>query len=390
MVNRVLILLVIAFVGCPRMVNGDIPTVGVEISESNYDRLRYKELTCGIYSMLAASKALSLDLKIEDVFSQKYISDVNLGSSPTDLEKMARLAGAHTQLVSGADIGLLSSLDSPTILFLKGRSDRKCGGHWVTFLGYEGQYAAIYDSTFKNPIRLMQPSEILVYWDGTAVLVQKNEFMMLDRIALFFSSFKYRLLFLLGPLGVILATTTLLKTKRTILGLRMQLTSLAFITVFICLTSFFFDSCGILKNKLASNWMTDSSVSDIEFGEATFSEVHQLSLSEKPDAVLVDARTHAQFSQNTIPNSQNLSINSDIIEFRNKVANLELDDRYIVFCNDENCLWAETVAARMHKAGFREVEVYRQGVAGYVKHASQKNSPNLKSQSKNEPANQPN
>jgi 3-mercaptopyruvate sulfurtransferase SseA len=93
-------------------------------------------------------------------------------------------------------------------------------------------------------------------------------------------------------------------------------------------------------------------------------------LSSPESVNIIDARLGSTFSKGMIPGSINLDVTSSIHKFRASVSRLNRDLPTFVFCNSEDCNWADLVAARLGGFGFSDVRVFRGGYVSYLERRS--------------------
>ena len=88
-------------------------------------------------------------------------------------------------------------------------------------------------------------------------------------------------------------------------------------------------------------------------------QVHQL--LTKDIAILIDARSEAEFLKAHIPNAQNIPI-ENLAEYEDKVNSLPQNKWIICYCDGPSCDMGDLLAYELMIAGFRRVAVYRDGI----------------------------
>jgi rhodanese-related sulfurtransferase len=81
--------------------------------------------------------------------------------------------------------------------------------------------------------------------------------------------------------------------------------------------------------------------------------------------LIVDARTQAQFNGTRIPGAVNIPITSSHRRNLGKLKGISLDTRIVLYCNSENCPWAEALAKSSLFQDFDSVSVLDGGIEGY-------------------------
>ncbi|MCR1935137.1 rhodanese-like domain-containing protein [Clostridium tepidum] len=85
-------------------------------------------------------------------------------------------------------------------------------------------------------------------------------------------------------------------------------------------------------------------------------EIKQISSNPYSTALIIDVRTHKEFSNGHIPNSLNIPIN----EFKNTILskNIDKDTKIIIYCN--NGIRAKNASNLLDKLGFTNIYVLDQ------------------------------
>lgn len=94
--------------------------------------------------------------------------------------------------------------------------------------------------------------------------------------------------------------------------------------------------------------------------------VQVLQLKEIDQALILDARTKAEFEKTHIPGAQNLPY-KNIAEYKTKLDSLPQDIWLICYCNGPPCDQAELLAYELTIAGYELVAIYYDGLSGWEK-----------------------
>ena len=88
-----------------------------------------------------------------------------------------------------------------------------------------------------------------------------------------------------------------------------------------------------------------------------------VTLLEKDQALLLDARSEKEYQKEHMPGARHLSHN-DLLKNKN-ILELPKDKWLICYCEGPNCDQAETLAYELIFAGYQRVAVYRGGLEGW-------------------------
>jgi len=91
-----------------------------------------------------------------------------------------------------------------------------------------------------------------------------------------------------------------------------------------------------------------------------------LQLKENDQALVLDARTRAEFLQAHIPDAQNLPY-KNLSEYNTKLDSLPQDKWLVCYCNGPPCDQADFLAHELILAGYELVAVYFDGLNGWKK-----------------------
>lgn len=327
---------------------------------------------CGILAMDAAAKTIHGRFDLYAALASRYMGAGRKGSSIEDLQVLARDAGLSATPWYHADAGFLAKLDCPAVWNLRVRSDTVCTGHWVTFLGIKQESAVVFDSRARPNLQSYPLPDLMTRWTGTVLVVEPQSPVLAKRFARTFSSLEFRMMALL--FAFLAAGISGLFIFRMRKGNESPGFFSGAFVVFTCLacaiTGIAVDKNSPLRNREAASWMT-SSLSQIAPWEDTIG-VDELFIARNSGKGIniVDARLSRMWSSGTIPGSINLDVTWGIHEFRSVLARLDKALPTYVFCNSEDCSWADIVANRLNFFGFADVRVFRGGYVSYLERAS--------------------
>lgn len=340
---------------------------------------------CGILSMDAAAKTLDGRFDLYAALASRYIGAGRRGSSIEDLQKLARDAGLFATPWYHVDARFLARLDCPAVLNLRVRSDAVCTGHWVTFLGIKQGSAVVFDSLAHPNVQSYALPDLMTRWTGTALVVEPKSPGLATRFTRTLSSLEFRMMALLfaflaaGISGLFIFRMRKGTSRRTFLsGTSVVLTCL------VCaMTGIAVDKNSPVRNWEAASWMTSSLSHIAPWDDTVGADELFTARNSGTDINVVDARLSRMWSSGTIPGSENLDVTWGIHEFRAALAHLDKALPTYVFCNSEDCSWADLVATRLNFFGFTDVRLFRGGYMSYLERASL----NAENGSENDPAN---
>jgi hypothetical protein len=314
---------------------------------------------CGILAMKVAIESLGGSIELSQILSKRYLSDSRLGSSDLDLVRLATDHNMQTNVYRSLNISALQSLKSPALLHLKTRSDKRCGGHWVTFLGCENGRLIVYDSLKRGSLATIIPADLLTRWNGHTILVSRHPIAGAEKFNLGCASIVDRLFALLVCLTSVLSLVHFSNE----LGLIRKTISLLLGGIFAASVLQATDRNSIAYNWFSATWMTTPS---IELDAASFEDFSRAKVAGN----LVDARTAQAGKQLKVPGAVAIGVDWDLAEFRDGMERLCRMQQVVVFCNSRSCPWADNVGKRLKTAGFSDVRVFRRGIVGYLEEVS--------------------
>jgi len=108
-----------------------------------------------------------------------------------------------------------------------------------------------------------------------------------------------------------------------------------------------------------------SNESEIETAEPLLVTTAQvLQLIDNDLALLIDARTKAEFLKSHIPNAINLPYKK-LSEYKTKIETLPLDKWLVCYCDGPSCDQADLLAHELIRAEYALVAVYFEGLNGW-------------------------
>ena len=304
---------------------------------------------CGHYVVHAGLVALDYNPARDLIGNRKYLT-AQYGSSMGDLVSAIQSYGCHADVCSHMTLQTLMLMNRPIILHL-----RQMGSsgyhHWGLFLGFDGDKIVVCDPPGRV-IRL-DIDTFLPFWDGTGVIMSREKLSGVDRVLLVIP--EARLLIALVAMQLV---DLLLNVRR-----RSTLTSLFLMT-----------AAGVLVlAMLPISPLRHPAESELCLSYPTGWEgelIQDLPAAQQlypaKQIVLVDARYAYAYWISHLQNSRNLPIDSTHADYRDFIANYNLNECvFVVYCQSETCNWAHEVAWNLMKLGASHIKVLH---GGYIRH----------------------
>jgi rhodanese-related sulfurtransferase len=315
---------------------------------------RFTSNHCGVYAGATVLTALKLPVDYDRLFDHQFISSMG-GSSAADLVAFIEAHGAHAKVYSGASVELLKSVAEKgdvAILHFKQSHQANDRQHWAAFLGMtpEGESKIV---DLPRPVENVSTADLLTDWDGIVVVVSRQPVGGYS-VASFFSSIGFWVVAVVVVLGVAHLVISRLRRYK-------QVASTAALLGLILVGGLAMDLVnpnGFLRNPQAVGVVVGRYVRD------QFPKIQELEIHD--DVVLVDARLPEDYGRITIPGSVNLPVDFSIGELRAFMSHhANLDQPLIVYCASPKCGWADHLSSRLSALGYRNIQVYEPGIAGY-------------------------
>lgn len=310
---------------------------------------------CGIYALIGALNAESIDYDLKQLVSSKYISGYS-GSSADELIDAATSCGAICRKYRNLSIDSLRAAQSPLILHLNRSLDQTVSRHWVLYLGEEMGKARIVDS--PGAIELVDYAILLAEWDNMGISVSRSgSSLRFAELYAIQAAFGVSIFVIVGLIYLALLPrdnsqvfqpTMRLVVATVILGMG-----------FHGLWQFGFSRCPNAVALINTRHFRE------HIPNATFEEINDY-LDSKQRIQLVDARVLSSFHSGSLPGAINIPVNATHSQFHSVANGLDAEVATIVFCQSEQCPWGEVIAKRLVTNGFKRVMIYEGGIRDYA------------------------
>lgn len=298
--------------------------------------------------MAMALAAKGSRVKVEPYLNQKFVSNV-WGSSPEQLIEMARLNGTEAQYADRVSWLSLKSSRVPVLLLLRERDNQEYLGHWVAFIGMNGEMAEIFDSASTGlKTKLIPPTDFLVNWHGQAIFLDTKDGLF-SRYA---SSLVFAILPLLFIVGLGWLVSAKVRTNTIIIPAVLSITATIWYTE--TMGNVLFHPGSYTPQFLTSKYY------DANLPKTTLTEV--MSEFKGQHIHFVDARDPRDFLRSPVPNSVNLHVKMSMNDLRDLTASWKTDEVIVVYCSGPHCGWGPAVARRLAALGFSRVYVSRESI----------------------------
>lgn len=325
----------------------------IEQADIESDRRLSPTVYCGIYAAYGAVTAVfakegrKIEKRFDELLFADYITSLS-GSSNKDIEKAVKHLGAAASSHSYLSWRSLQFAKSPLILHVSGRGQMGKYSHWILFLGVKHGNAVIRDG--MGEAILMEPTELLARWDGTAVAVflsseHPPRFMALELL--------YNCV-LVGGVGLLLFLASHLSK-----GFQRR-QSLAF---FSCASviSVLFCYISVPQTSVSTNIAESAAyqTESLKFSQIGYDELNKLVSSH--GATIVDCRYKSDFVYGHIPSAINVPVDFAPAKLPIIVDGIHRNSLVVVYCQSAGCHFSDVIGAELIKLGFQKIQIYRNG-----------------------------
>jgi rhodanese-related sulfurtransferase len=322
--------------------------------------------------MSACLASLGADIDVRSLIAPKFITST-AGSTAIDLRHAAESRGATSKSFVNLDERALVASRTPLILHMRGSSNKSDYNHWVAFLGMEGQRARLFDP--PHPIATWSLAEVLANWDGFAIAVsmapisdepiydaQRDLLLAILGVA----AISYILRAFASSMDAVRQrATAAMPGKQRAVRIAVQISILlGSATAFAALyhTS---SVVGFLKNPTAVAEVSRRFFSP-DIDEVSLADV-KLATQDR-DSLIIDARHDDAYRGGTIPRAVNVPISSSVVERQHALRATQRATKIIVFCQSEQCRYADEIARFLKFNGYNDVSIYRGGFQEWTDH----------------------
>lgn len=334
---------------------------------------------CGLHCVYGSLLWFGKTIDFLDLCQPRYIGS-SQGSSIEEVQAALEDLGLRSLARKGVAFDSLAKRSDIAILHVKSNEYVEKPDHFILYLGTDDGTALILDPGKK--IRRIPFHQLAAIWDGTAIFVSEspitdNAVSRLTRSTVA----RWSLFLALSIAGT--AVVIQLLNRRCSVGTRLrpavrwttEITVLAMITI-MCGVFYHRNSPnGLLKQPDAARYLYR------HYYKLNLPEVAVESLADRMrnGALVVDVRRSDDFRGGTIPGAVNLPISASDEEIATVLSYITKDRDLVLFCYNEKCTYAETMARRLVDLGYSRCSILVSGWSAWVDWHREHRGPSLSS-----------
>jgi rhodanese-related sulfurtransferase len=316
---------------------------------------------CGLYCIYIATRLAGQDVSFRELVKPEYVSS-HKGSSLIELKRAAEDRGLYAEQMEKLTSSVLKSSAYPVILHVKSDTNKKEYNHYVLFLGVQNGRAIIFDP--PNQVELAPFHELVTRWNGNGLIVSRIQ---IDLGSIFWPVWKQLIIYT----GIIVTIVLMVHWGRQrwrislyrislprFFGLSIvQSIGLLLVALLGGMCYHFINNEGFLAH---SNTTTSIELAHLGnfIPKINKTKVGQLL---KIDTVFIDARYEHDFEAGHLDGAINIPVNTIDEKRQELMASFARDVHIVVYCQSDNCQFAEKVAIKIMSDGFSNVSLFRGG-----------------------------
>ncbi len=316
---------------------------------------------CGLYSMYAAIKYHESNVNFEQLLKQ-YPPKTKEGSTAAEIISGLSLHGVNSAYSSLVDPWFLRDKSS-LICHFRRSLETYHYDHWVFAVKDNGRYF-IFDG--GKPVYSLSESELLSYWDGTAVIPlnenRENGYWLQPSYANIFKSISLILIAL-----AIIFITKKLPIFQNIKNNEPAKIAIYFIscTVIVSIIINATSPYGLIRNPTVRetlwNHLTETAPQNIT------SKEYNHYLSSQKQYLLVDSRLPESYKMGSLKNAVNIPYYLDESYLKNQLSNINKNVPILVFCQSSQCPYSDLLVKKLNSIGYQNLSVCRDGYVEMIK-----------------------
>ncbi len=265
------------------------------------------------------------------------------GSTAADLARALDDVGLKAYENDFMTFEQLALLDRPTILHVRTPVSKLRYGHWVLFLGLDGDKVRLYDP--PDDVETVTVAELLSIWDGIGLVVADHPSAALIGVPFALSFFA----FVIGAVLAIWIMQRWLPAWALVLTVPLAVAAAAHVLM----------PTGFLRSHDAIINVQETFVT-LDVPEVAFAETQSRVASGS--CTVVDARQNSAYATFHLPGAINIPIDASFARLARESSAIDRTKPVIVYCAHDHCPWAQNIAAQLAARGVRDISVYRGGV----------------------------
>ncbi len=350
-------LVIIAVVCCDTTLAGQkVASEAVSDTFSESARgFHFEEPYCGAASVFAVLSHFGVKVSFSDLSSRDFIAGWE-GSTGEQLQAALKKYGVESSAFHGGNPSSLTACTGPVILHTRSRTS-PLFRHWVVYLGAEkDETLRILDPAIGS-VR-MTAAELQSQWNGVVIIPKKS----LKN----FTEFQLATITEFIPFLIIAMCFGLLfSCKRTASSVQsvswFQCCVKQCSLLLLCAGVFgLITFCGITGSDAAIG--TIAGLHPGEFlREVQKGDLIRRNTDAPTNTHLIDCRFSRDFKRGSIPGAINVPVDATATDESEALHGVSKSDFLVLFCQSDNCSYAELVARRLIGRGYRNLGHYAGG-----------------------------
>lgn len=322
---------------------------------------------CGVYAIHTAARHHGIETSFERLLDPKFVSSHH-GSTTSDLMAAAEEIGLSASVFSGLTRVDLIAMDAPLIVHVKSSHESPEYDHWLLVLD-AGLNGATIINEEGEPTRV-DLADISTRWSGIGIAVDRGQASLLSRLPFYLC-----VIFLGAGIAALSFIPQEQRTLRKFMSDRGKWkwlpasvkASLVLLGIAIGVTAVHAvaDDASILRHEEARAGTVHRNVGRFL---PTLSAAEARDRILRREALVIDARYPRDYAAGHLPNAINIPIYLTTDDIDEKMPELARNPGKLVilYCQSEQCDFAERVARKLIDLGHGNLALFREGWQGWV------------------------
>jgi rhodanese-related sulfurtransferase len=275
---------------------------------------------------------------------------------------------------SNLTTGNFVQIGEPVVCHVKSAPASPSYDHWVVCVATRGNSVWIYDP--PNDVQEYSMAEFAARWDGTGLIVSDRP-IATRRLELEILRPDFLWFLGLGAAFVVSVLWRFLASKSNIernsrfgcIAAGTQFAVLLLASFVLAMLYHFFSDDGLLSHNDTVS-QVEHAYETVFMDKLSLEKVHELIHDPHQQVMLVDARLPADFNAGHLPGAINLPTTLTQSDFDDAVTKIPRDARLIVYCESEQCPYANAIARRLADSGYSNISLFPGGWEGWANDAS--------------------
>lgn len=327
----------------------------------NQPKSNVDDVYCGINCLYVACKLVGGDIKYSELVQPDYLN-MRKGSTVIQLKSAAEAVGLYAVAVSGVTLDTLRNCHFPVILHTKPSLEEREFKHYELVIGTEDEKLLMLNP--PDILSWLSYGEVLPRINGVGLIIANEPIQMSSLTRPSRRSFVKWIVLCIGIVTVyyVIKRWYLINgtyTRRAYIALSIvQMTILVAVSVLLLMYHNFL-YIGNSSIKLdAVKAIQQAHLTDF-IPRIGYRTVQRMLKSNS--ALLVDARLKEDFKKGHIKDAISIPVDGNDIKLHETSLEFGSDKHVIVYCQSDNCDFADKVAVRLIKNGVVKVCIYTAG-----------------------------